>query len=284
MQYDWVTSSGNRSDAGRVISMMRLITWRSAALGLATSLLLSLTVGCWGGDVDYYVAGSDLKEITKAEVAVGEAFKIHARQHETGSGCENPGDMYVSEGVTWKVEPADGARVEGERFIATKPGVYTVTPVFEKALPNVGISSVVFTVADDGSTSIAPPGDGIDYAPILGTWTYPIRRITWDDVETWKSVEVSEMETIVLSLGPGGVLAATRNGAVVNGPVGVNYDGTTLTVGNPATKDGGEPLFTGTVSGDTITGQITYPGGGKGTIYPRRDVDLAMPWTATRTR
>jgi hypothetical protein len=70
----------------------------------------------------------------------------------------------------------------------------------------------------------------------------------------------------------------------------VTYDGTTVTVGDPATKDKAYPVFTGTVSGDTISGQISYPGGGTVPVFDAtsetrsRDVDLAMPWNATRRR
>lgn len=262
---------------------MRLSVWRLAAFAAACALLLSLTVGCWGGEVYYYVAGSDNEAVTEAEIGVGEAFKLHAREHETGTGCDDPYDGAVTQGVTWKIEPAEGAAVEGGRFIASKPGVYTVTPVFSETRTNVGIRSVVFTVAGDGSTTVTP-GDGIDYAPLLGMWTYPIRIVKWDDVETWKAVEAVKTETMVFSLGAGGVLKVTRDGVEVP----VTYDGTTVTVGDPATTDGAAPLFIGTISGDTISGRISYPGGGKMPIYDAnsetgsRDVDLAMAWTATR--
>lgn len=264
--------------------MDRWTVWRLSALSVACTLLLALTVGCWGGDVSYYVAGSDQKELDKAEIAVGEAFAIHAREHEAGTGCDDPYDGAVTEGVSWSVEPKDGAKVENGRFVATKPGVYTVTPVFAEPRTNVEIRPVVFTVSDDGSTTAAVTGDGTDYTPLLGTWTYQIRYVTWDEVDTWKAVEASKTETMVFSLGAGGALKVTRDGAEYP----VTYDGTTVTVGDSTTKDGAYAVFTGTVSGDTIDGQISYPGGGTIPVFDAtsatrsRDVDLAMPWKATR--
>ena len=266
--------------------MDRRIVWRLSALALAALMLLALTVGCWGGDVSYYVAGSDQQEVDEAEIGVGEAFALHAREHEAGTGCDDPFDGAVTEGVSWKVEPEEGAGVSNGRFVASKPGVYTVTPVFVEPRPNVRIGSVVFTVTDDGSTTTTVTGDGIDYTPLLGTWQYQIRIVTWDEVETWKPVEASKTETMTFFIGAGGVLKVTRDGAEYP----VRYDGTTLTVGDPGTKDGAYPVFIGTVSGDTIDGQISYPGGGTIAVFDAssetrsREVDLAMPWKATRQR
>jgi hypothetical protein len=164
--------------------------------------------------------------------------------------------------------------------------VYTVTPVLAEARAGADIRPVVFTVAEDGSTTITPSGADIDYAPLLGTWTYSIRIVTWDEVDTWKAVEAVKTETMVFSLGADGTLKAMREGAEYP----VTYDGTTVTVGDPATKDKAYPVFTGTVSGDTISGQISYPGGGTVPVFDAtsetrsRDVDLAMPWNATRRR
>lgn len=232
---------------------------RAVATVAAAALLLGLTVSWMGGEVYYYVAGADLNELSKAEVPVGESLALHAREHETGTGCDDPYDGAVTEGLTWTVEPATGARMDDGTFVADEPGTYTVTPVIAGAPAGVRIDPLVITVAEDGSATIDQPAEvPAEVSPFVGTWEY----VGWFHGQKWTpetGVIVDEWEWNPAT-GPA-QLTIEQSGDTFSvtgwGAGSITIDGTSIRIYNEA-EGGFSMTLEGTISGDTITGTQSY--------------------------
>lgn len=259
--------------------MRRII--RLVVLFVAVALLLGLTVSCLGGEVYYYVADADLQGLSTADVPVGGSLALHAREHETGTGCDDPYDAFVTDGVTWTVEPATGARMEGDTFVADEPGTYTVTPVIAGARAGITIHPVVITVAEDGSATIEQPADQpadqpAEVNPFVGTWEF----VPWFKGQKWTpegGVSVDEWEWS-LATGPA-QLTIEQSGDTFSvtgwGAGSVTIDGASIRIHNEA-EGGFSMTLEGTISGDTITGIQSYTDDDAG--------PHSAEWVATRVK
>lgn len=124
-------------------------------------LMALISIGCAYTD--------ESVSVSKDKVMVGEQVELSVvieKGDSSGCGHTIPKKMAGS-AYGWKVEPSDGATVKGGVFVASKPGEYTVTPVFgtkaETHTPKTIVvqgtavkNSAADTIATEAKTSTEP--------------------------------------------------------------------------------------------------------------------------------
>lgn len=149
---------------------MSLRTWACAVI--ATCLLCSFTVGCDEDEQEhFYVA------LPKDAVAVGEPLQLEgSSQYGGASGCSQKSEeskrSWRGSECDWGVMPAGGATISGSGvFVATEPGVYTVTGMPKTGAEDYVIESTTITVVEaivhkDGGAGETPDVDPEAAVPI----------------------------------------------------------------------------------------------------------------------
>jgi hypothetical protein len=255
----------------------------------ALVLLLFFVSGCGGllfGDAySYYVTGADGGQLNP-EAEVGQAVPVRTML-ELSNGCDNPESTYVHEGLSWKVEPSEGAEVKDGVFVAAEPGTYKITPVVAGAPDHATFGSFTFTVTASGevvveTTTSEPPEPEsttttTEVHPLVGTWEFTFwtrgQKQTPD-----QGVIVEEYEwfpltsPIQITIAQAGDSFELVEGYLVSARLDVAGANVRIAGGG----NGFEYVLEGAVSGDTITGTQSYNDVNAGAF--------STEWVATRLK
>ncbi|HEX9094100.1 MAG TPA: hypothetical protein VF902_08970 [Coriobacteriia bacterium] len=233
---------------------------RIGARVLTAAALVALTAPLFLG-----IAGCDAQTWYESEfkkedrtVAVGQPADVSVMRirMESRGGCDagKRADATPAPADSYAITPSDGASVVGGSFVATKPGVYTVTAIV-KGKP---LGSVRMTV---GGATPEPPA--AEANPLAGKWTWT----EWWVSQKWDPQNGVTIDEWVWKLRPqptvfdfverdGGVFATGGFWPEAKVTLEGNNVSFVLYVKSSNSPHWNRMTCTGVLDGDTITGSV----------------------------